>query len=116
MVVAEDSIEDVEAVEGESTSLKCHIESHVPPHIKWLKRLESGDLNSESSIKVGKERYRILKTNREVAMGRDEYLSKLVIPNVQVSDSGMYICFVTNSGFGALTYKSMNLIVHQGKI
>lgn len=27
----------------------------------------------------------------------------------------MYICFVTNSGFGALTYKSMHLTVVESK-
>ena len=32
------------------------------------------------------------------------------------SDAGMYICFVTNSGFGALTYKSMNLRVVKDRI
>jgi hypothetical protein len=39
----------------------------------------------------------------------------LVIKEATVEDSGMYICFVTNSGFGALTYKSMHLTVIKSK-
>ena len=46
----------------------------------------------------------------------NEYLNRLVLENVRESDAGMYICFVTNSGFGALTYKSMNLRVVRDKI
>lgn len=44
----------------------------------------------------------------------NEYLNRLVLEDVRESDAGMYICFVTNSGFGALTYKSMNLRVVKG--
>ena len=37
-----------------------------------------------------------------------------MIPAAAASDSGMYICFVTNSGFGPLTYKSAYLKVCNG--
>ena len=44
------------------------------------------------------------------------YLNKLVIKKATLDDAGMYICFVTNSGFGDLTYKSMTLRVQNRKL
>ena len=44
------------------------------------------------------------------------YLNKLVINKATLDDAGMYICFVTNSGFGDLTYKSMTLRVENRKL
>ena len=44
------------------------------------------------------------------------YLNKLVINKATLDDAGMYICFVTNSGFGDLTYKSMTLRVQNRKL
>jgi Na+-transporting methylmalonyl-CoA/oxaloacetate decarboxylase gamma subunit len=41
----------------------------------------------------------------------DDYLNKLVIVNAQESDSGLYICFVTNSG-GSFNYKPSYLRVY----
>ena len=96
---------------GETATLKCRVKSLAQPHIKWLKRLEKHDASSEKTLKVADERYKILDTNQEVATNKNEYLSKLTLRNVQTGDSGMYICFVTNSGFAALTYDSMNLRV-----
>ena len=104
-------------LEGETATLQCRVKSLNTPHLKWLKRLESNeitemyDTNNENTLKVGHERYRVLDTNKDVPTGNDEYLNKLVLTNTEPSDSGLYICFVTNSGFGAMTYKSMNLRV-----
>ena len=104
-------------LEGETATLQCRVKSLNPPHLKWLKRLESNELlemyetNNENTLKVGAEQYRILNTNQDVPTGNDEYLNKLILANTEPSDSGLYICFVTNSGFGAFTYKSMNLRV-----
>ena len=104
-------------LEGETATLQCRVKSLNPPHLKWLKRLESNEIleiyetNNENTLKVGSERYRILNTNQDVPTGNDEYLNKLILANTEPSDSGLYICFVTNSGFGAFTYKSMNLRV-----
>ena len=106
------------------------MKSIAEPHIKWLKRLSAGAPAAADTLSVGSERYRVLdsapsnnvvdnlkansvhKTN---SGGNSEYLNRLVLENVRESDAGMYICFVTNSGFGALTYKSMNLRVVKGK-
>jgi hypothetical protein len=96
---------------GETATLQCRVKSLAPPHIKWLKRLESTDTSGADTLNVGHERYRILDADQDVSTGNDEYLNKLVLEDVRESDAGMYICFVTNSGFGALTYRSMNLRV-----
>ena len=104
-------------LEGETATLQCRVKSLNTPHLKWLKRLEPNeitemyDTNNENTLNVGHERYRVLDTNQDVPTGNDEYLNKLVLTNTEPSDSGLYICFVTNSGFGAFTYKSMNLRV-----
>ena len=98
-------------LEGETATLQCRVKSLNPPHLKWLKKLELHEITEENTLRVGHERYRILNTNQDVPTGNDEYLNKLVLIDTKPSDSGMYICFVTNSGFGAFTYKSMNLRV-----
>ena len=73
---------------------------------------DSRDLN------IGQERYRILNTkNSKIEKVRSMiYLNKLVIEKATLDDAGMYICFVTNSGFGDLTYKSMTLRVQNRKL
>ena len=105
---------------GESASLQCRVKSLAKPYIKWLKKLEfdgnnivasSRSYGEERTLNVGHERYKILDSNQDIPTGKDEYLNILVLPEVEEADSGMYICFVTNSGFGALTYKSMFLRV-----
>ena len=63
------------------------------------------------TLNTGNERYRVLDTDPDVSLSGGEYLNRLVIPEAGSEDSGMYICFVTNSGFGALTYKSAYLTV-----
>lgn len=114
-IVIESGPPNTTVVEGKSASLSCRVKALSPPHIKWLKRLQPSEPQSENELTVGDERYRILSTNREEEVGNDEYLSKLILHQVKESDTGMYICFVTNSGFGALTYNSMNLQVARGE-
>lgn len=76
---------------------------------------ENIKISMENTLRVGQERYLILDSNKDVSTGSDEYLNKLIIEKATPADSGMYICFVTNSGFGALTYKSMHLTVVESK-
>ena len=114
-IVTEAGPADTTVIAGDVATLQCRVKSLAPPHIKWLKRLEGHELSAENTLRVGNERYHILDANQDVATGNDEYLNKLVIKKASVEDSGMYICFVTNSGFGALTYKSMHLTVIKSK-
>ena len=97
---------------GDEAVLQCKVKSiDQSPHIKWLKRLEPYENVGPATLEVGQERYRVLDTNTFIAVGDHEYLNKLIIDRTTLEDSGLYICFVTNSGFGALTYKSMTLKV-----
>ena len=100
----------------DTATLQCKVKSLAPPHIKWLKKMEPHEATADNTLKVGADRYRILNSEQDISVGNDEYLNKLVIEHTQLSDAGLYICFVTNSGFGALTYKSMTLQVHQSKL
>ena len=56
----------------------------------------------------------MIHTGEDVAIGVDGYLNKLTIYNVQERDSGLYICFVTNSA-GSFNYKPSYLRVYPGK-
>ena len=67
--------------------------------------------NYSGNVNSGNEKYKVMHSAPDVRVGEGEYVNRLVIPNAAASDSGMYICFVTNSGFGPLTYKSAYLKV-----
>ncbi len=96
---------------GEDATLQCRIRARSPPNIKWLKKLEPNEASGQDTLRVRHERYRILHTMQDVEVGANEYLNKLTIRDVTSKDSGLYICFVTNSGFRNTTYKSMTLSV-----
>ena len=63
------------------------------------------------SVNAGSERYRVMASAPDVRVAEGEYVNRLVIPSAAAADAGLYICFVTNSGFGPLTYKSAYLKV-----
>ena len=77
--------------------------------------MDAHEESSQNTLKVGADRYRILRADGDVSVGNDEYLNKLIIDQAILEDAGLYICFVTNSGFGALTYKAMTLRVEPRK-
>ena len=130
-VVTEAGPENSTVYEGDTATLRCKVKSVALPHIKWLKKLEKEDAAGEVgsgkramdamdydqrvvnvyTLNMGNERYRVLDTDPDVKTKDGEFLNRFVIPRSAVEDSGMYICFVTNSGFGALTYKSAYLKV-----
>lgn len=113
--------------QGDQAVLRCQVKSVAPPHIKWLKKLEEGEGEGEEAVSrhldvMGygdgnvltlndQTRYRVLPTKPDVMTPRGEFVNTLVIPLTTRRDAGMYICFVTNSGFGAMTYKSTRLRV-----
>ena len=71
---------------------------------------------NKDTLEVGSERYRIMQAGPAVETGRDNYVSRLVVPKAGKGDSGMYICFVTNAGFSPFTYKAMSLTVLQSEL
>ena len=112
-IVTEAGPKNKTVLEGQEATLHCKVKAiDQQPQIKWLKKLEPSELDDLNTLKVGQERYRILDTNNYIQMG-DEYLNRLVIDQAAIEDSGLYICFVTNSGFNPLTYKSMFLKVER---
>jgi len=102
--------------QGETASLDCRVQSALPPTIKWLKKLDPEEtFRDVEVISVGKESYRIIdRYGAEPSMRRspssEVYTSQLELVNVKVQDSGMYICFVTNS-MGGFNYKPAYLTV-----
>lgn len=99
--------------EGGTVSLQCRVKSSAPPHIKWLKKMSPGAPQDAFTINVGNDRYTVIHTGEDVAIGMDGYLNKLTIYNVKEHDSGLYICFVTNSA-GSFNYKPSYLTVYKG--
>ena len=102
---------NVSVLVGDTASLQCRVNSGAPPHIKWLKKENPGAPADMYTITVGEDRYRVIHTGEDIPVGVGEYLNKLVIANAQESDSGLYICFVTNSG-GSFNYKPSYLRVY----
>lgn len=98
---------------GGTASLQCRVKSRAPPHIKWLKKMSPEDPQDVFTINVGQDRYTVIHTGEDEAIGADGYLNRLTIYNVQERDSGLYICFVTNSA-GSFNYKPSYLNVYQG--
>merc|ERR1712233_97368 len=96
---------------GDTASLQCRVKSKAPPHIKWLKKQNPDAPQDIFTINVGDDRYRVIHTGEDVAIGSEGYLNKLVIHNAQEHDSGLYICFVTNSA-GSFNYKPSYLRVY----
>ena len=110
---------NVSVMVGDTASLQCRVSALSPPHIKWLKRESTAAMtademlmsNSEYTISVGEDRYRVIHTGEDIPISRGEYLNKLVIVNAQEHHSGLYICFVTNSA-GSFNYKPTYLRVY----
>ena len=95
---------------GDTASLQCRVKSAAPPHIKWLKKQNPDAPSDIFTINVGDDRYRVIHTGEDIPIAGEGYLNKLVIHNAQESDSGLYICFVTNSA-GSFNYKPSYLRV-----
>ncbi len=116
-VVSEVGPRNVAVRQGEDARLRCRVKAISKPNVKWLKKIvddangDLQDLHGERTLRVGHESYRVLDNSREVMVEQDEYVSTLSIPGARPDDSGMYICFVTNSGFAKFTYVSMMLSV-----
>ena len=95
---------------GDTASLQCRVRSVAPPHIKWLKKINTDAPSDIFTINVGDDRYKVIHTGEDIPIGSEGYLNKLVIHNAREEDAGLYICFVTNSA-GSFNYKPSYLRV-----
>ena len=103
------------------------------PYVQWLKRIDEADKSSKVAkshnsksfiINVGKYRFQSIPKenddeNKRIKIQEDPikdenglFINRLTFNTTQMGDSGMYVCFVTNSGHdGVLSYKSAFLHV-----
>ena len=96
--------------QGGTALIDCKVHTDTRPSVKWLKKLNIYDLESEpvldrveesQVISVGEEHYRIIGDDENLQeVGRGEWLSQLIVRNARMQDRGMYICFVTSGGRG----------------
>ncbi|XP_022235011.1 fibroblast growth factor receptor-like 1, partial [Limulus polyphemus] len=98
---------------GETATFQCHVESKVPPHIKWLRLLEGSELASlkeqPNVIPLQGEYFRLLNASVIVKRSDNSFFTKFRIHEARESDSGKYFCLGTNAmGF---TFRSAYLTV-----
>uniref|UniRef100_A0A1I8PG76 receptor protein-tyrosine kinase n=1 Tax=Stomoxys calcitrans TaxID=35570 RepID=A0A1I8PG76_STOCA len=81
---------------GSQAVFQCRVYSDEYPTIKWFRRLPDLkyiDYESLHSIVYYNGRaYELLTTPREKPIGRDVYLSKLILNEVKAQDEGFYAC------------------------
>ena len=92
--------------EGETAVMQCRVSSTIPVHIKWLRRVESGE---EFTVSVADMKLVVVESG-EMKLRQGEYISNLVIENVKVDQSGLYVCLATNSA-GGFNYRPSALKV-----
>ena len=92
---------------GGTALIDCRVRTHQRPSVKWLKRLEAGEVEAAEAeartqiISVGEESYRILGDDHQLQqLGPGAWLSQLIVRGARLRDRGMYICFVTSGGRG----------------
>lgn len=94
--------ENTTVEQGGRAVLECKVQSATAPNVKWLKRLESWEYveyqDSSDIIDLGPEKFRVIHQphggDLPVLSDSNEYVNKLVIPEADANDSGMYYCFI----------------------
>ena len=106
---------NISVEQGDTARLDCRVNTRTKPNIKWLKKLESGDLRRSEVINVGSDYYRLIESSSLVVnTPTGDYLSQLVVEKAGREDEGMYICFVTSFN-GGFNFKPSYLTVVQSK-
>lgn len=83
-------------------------------YFQWLKLLENAKVeNNQSTIKVGKELFVVLKTGDVYSIPNGTFLNKLVINRATEEHNGMYICLGAN--IRGYTFKKAYLHVRPSK-
>ena len=107
---------NISVEQGDTATLDCKVKTGYKPNIKWLKKLENMEMNTNSEvINVGSDYYRMIEASSAVMRTEEgEYLSELILSNARPEDEGMYICFVTSLN-GGFNFKPSYLTVVQSK-
>jgi len=105
---------NISVEQGDTATLDCKVKTGYKPNIKWLKKLENMEMNTNSEvINVGSDYYRMIEASSAVMRTEEgEYLSELILSNARPEDEGMYICFVTSLN-GGFNFKPSYLTVVQ---
>ncbi|XP_073819606.1 fibroblast growth factor receptor-like 1 [Musca autumnalis] len=83
---------------GSQAVFQCRVYSEMYPTIKWFRRLPDDNKYNDyhqslhSIVHYNGRAYELLTSAREKAIGRDIYLSKLILNKVQPQDEGYYAC------------------------
>ena len=91
---------------GETAMLQCKVTSTITPSIQWLREM----VGSERSINLASMELVNVADGDMVKVGDDTYLNTLIMDSVQIDDSGLYVCFATNTA-GGFNYQSAHLSV-----
>ena len=72
------------------------------------------DSHGNNVISVGQHRYQFMESEPVAKLSLDQYQAELNFRSTQISDAGMYICFVSDSSqTNAWSYKSVVLKIDQ---
>ena len=92
---------------GETAMLQCKVTSTITPSIQWLREM----VGSERSINLASMELVNVADGDVVKVSDDTYLNTLIMDSVQMDDSGLYVCFATNTA-GGFNYQAAHLTVH----
>ena len=91
---------------GETAVLQCKVTSTITPSIQWLREM----VGSQRSINLASMELVNVADGDMVKVSDDTYLNTLIMDSVQMDDSGLYVCFATNTA-GGFNYQSAHLTV-----
>ena len=91
---------------GETAMLQCKVTSSITPSIQWLREM----VGSERSINLANMELVNVGDGDMVKVSDNTYLNTLILDSVRTDDSGLYVCFATNTA-GGFNYQSATLKV-----
>ena len=108
------SVDNVTVVAGETAMLQCRVTSNLTPAIQWLRRVQPDTQATLHSISLGGMELVTVGDGDTVILSDSSYLNTLILDRVEAAQSGLYVCFATNSA-GGFNYQSAHLTVETGK-
>ncbi|CAF1079522.1 unnamed protein product [Adineta steineri] len=82
---------------GQTAILNCRVQTNDPTtKIQWLKKLTIQQLFRPDAIVFGSEQYENIEQSQEQQYSNNILSKPLIIPNVNIRESGEYICVIQN--------------------